>query len=94
MNRVIEIVPYRGLPCEAERFTVNGVDADKSDFGHNTDFHPEDAEDYACGSNQFEPLDAIPDGVLRKYRITEKDYRWIQTKLEAQFYVGSCGWCV
>lgn len=94
MNQVIEIVPYGGLPCEAEKFTVNGVDADKSDFGHNTDFHPEDAEDYACGSNQFVPFESVLPEVLSKYRITEKDYRWIQTKLEGQFYIGSCGWCI
>lgn len=94
MSKVIEIVPYRGLPCEAEKFTVGGIEADKSDFGHNTDFHPEDAEDYACGSNQFEPLDTVPDGVLSKYHISEDEYRAVQRQLESTFYIGSCGWCV
>ena len=94
MNQVIEIVPYRGLPCEAEKFTVNGVDADKSDFGQQLDLDQESAEDYACGSNQFVPFESVLPEVLSKYRITEKDYRWIQTKLEGRFYVGSCGWCV
>lgn len=94
MNRVIEIVPYGGLPCEAQEFTVNGVDADKSDFGQQLDLAQDSAEDYACGSNQFVPFESVDAEVLRKYNISEEDYRWIQTKLEGRFYVGSCGWCV
>lgn len=94
MNQVIEIVPYRGLPCEAERFTVNGVDADKSDFGDQGDQCPEDAEDYACGSNQFVPFESVIPEVLSKYNISEEDYRAVQAELESKFYVGSCGWCV
>ena len=92
----IEVViePYGALPCEAAVFKIGKIEADKSDFGYNTDFHPEDAEDYACGSNRFEPHDTIPDGVLEKYNLTEAEYRELQSELESQFYVGGCGWCV
>lgn len=94
MPTVIEIVPYRGLPCEAEKFTVNDIDADKSDFGQQLDLAQEAAEDYACGSNQFVPFESIDAEVLSKYNITEAEYRAIQADLESKFYIGSCGWCV
>lgn len=94
MSKVIEIVPYDSLPCAAATFTIGGVTADKDDFGEQCDVHPEDAEDYACGSNQFTPYANVRLEVLEKYNITEAEYRALQAELESKFYVGGCGWCV
>jgi hypothetical protein len=95
MNKVIEIVSFRALPCEASTFTIGGVDADKSDFGDqlDRDQYSETREEYCCSSNQFIPHESIPKGVLRKYNIDKAEYRKIQDKLSAKFYIGSCGWC-
>jgi hypothetical protein len=94
MKPVIEIVPYNALPCEAEVFTIRGVKADKSDFGSNIDTDPFNAEDYACGYNEFEAFTSVPEGVLVKYNITEAEFRKIQEELSEKFCVGSCGWCI
>ncbi len=99
--KVIEITPYGALPCEAQKFVVNGIEGDKSDFGDNGDvggfdyeFGPLDDENWACADNQFTPHETIPDGVLDKYGITEDEYRGVQEKCKELFAVGGCGWCV
>lgn len=101
MNKVIKIEPYGALPCEAQTFEVNGVEGDKSDFGHNDDegsfdyeYGEWDDENWACADNRFTPRADIPDGVLEKYGITEQEYRDIQDKCVEIFNVGGCGWCV
>ena len=97
----IKIVAYSGLPCEAKTFVINGVAGDKSDFGTNCDigsfdyeYGESDDENWACADNQFVANEEVDPEVLTKYGITEEEYREIQTKLESQFCVGGCGWCV
>jgi hypothetical protein len=97
----IVIVAYHALPCEDQEFVINGIDADKHDFGVNRDigsfdydYGESDDENWACADNEFVAWEDIPEGVLEKYGITEAEYREMQSKLEAKFSVGHCGWCV
>ena len=103
MSKIIKIKaePFGALPCAAQDFEVNGIAGDKSDFGNNTDvgsfdyeYGDLDDENWACADNQFVPHKQIPDGVLNKYRITEQEYREVQSRCEAIFNVGGCGYCV
>lgn len=94
MVRKLDIVikPYYSLPCACETFTINGIDADKSDFGSTVDMDEENAEEYACGDRQFVPQ--MPtDEVLEKYGINLKEYAEICDELKSALAVGSCGWC-
>jgi hypothetical protein len=88
----IEFKVYGAL-CEMETFIINGVDADKDDFGTKQDESPETAEDYACGDMRFTRKPSTP-AVLSKYGITEKEHADICEKLEDGLSFGCCGWCV
>jgi len=89
----VVIIPYDALPCACEKFTINGIDADVSDFGYTVDMDSENAEEYACGDRQFVPQ--MPtDKVLEKYGINLKEYAEICEKLGSALAVGSCGWCI
>lgn len=90
----IVAVPYSSLPCAEQSLSVNGIAGYKDDFGSNTDLDPYNAEDYACGDNQFVPYEGVDPEVLAHYRITEEQYREVQDRLGTIFCVGSCGWCV
>lgn len=94
-ERVLKVVieTYDALPCSCETFTINGIDADKDDFGSTVDMDSENAEEYACGDRQFVPQ--MPtDEVLEKYSINLKEYAEICDKLQCALAVGSCGWCI
>ena len=82
-----------GSLCATSKFTINGIDADKDDFGEQYDRDSENAEDYACGDMQFTRIIATKD-VLEKYCITEEEYSKICDELEKGLSFGCCGWCV
>lgn len=89
----IEIKPYYALPCSLEVFTINGKEADESDFGDSGDDSPGTAEPYGCGDHRFHgkmPTQKI----LDKYKISVDEYSTIVSELEEKLAVGSCGWCV
>lgn len=79
--------------CYARTFTVNGIDADTSDFGEQYDRNPEDAEPYGCGNMRFTRIDPKHE-VLAKYEISETEYHEIASELEDGLSFGYCGWCV
>lgn len=87
------IEPYDALPCELAEFKINGIPADKNDFGFSQDDGDrEDVEPYCCSCNKFTSVESNPD-VLKKYGITEEEYGEICDRLEEELYVGACGWC-
>jgi hypothetical protein len=88
----LELKVYRAL-CSTKRFTINGIDADSSDFGSQQDEDQENAEDYACGDMQF-TRKAATKKVLEKYKINETEYDEVCSKLESGLSFGCCGWCV
>ena len=85
--------PYDALPCELCVFTINGKDADKSDFGRGFDGDIEHAADYGCGCHKFEADRTEKPSVLEEYGIDFDDYLEICDLLEDVLYVGMCGWC-
>lgn len=87
---VIEV--YRAL-CATSRFVVNGINADKDDFGTQTDESPETADDYGCGDMRFTPKSATQE-VLEKYHINIDEYNQIAAELANKLSFGSCGWCI
>jgi hypothetical protein len=90
---VLIIEPYNSLPCSLETFTINGMDADESDFGSTVDMDSENAEQYGCGDRQFAP-EMPTDEVLEKYSINLKDYKEVCNGLQNALAVGNCGWCI
>lgn len=91
MKLVIE--PYDALPCELMKFTINGIDADKNDFGTSYDADSDNAEEYGCGNHIFESKNPTQK-VLDKYGISVEEYSEICDELTEKLHVGSCGWCV
>lgn len=91
MELIVE--PCYALPCELETFTINGKNANSTDFGDTYDHDEENAEHYGCGDMRFEPQSPTKE-VLDKYNITEEEYNKICDELEDKLCVGSCGWCV
>jgi hypothetical protein len=89
----VVIIPYDALPCACREFTINGIDADISDFGSGEDLDPGNADEYACANHQFTPQ--MPtDEVLEKYGINLKEYAEICDELKSALAVGECGWCI
>lgn len=89
----IVIKPYSALPCEAEIFTINGMKADKDDFGEKNSMSD---GNYGCSYNYFEGnynKKHIAE-ICSKYGITELEYLEVVKELESIFHVRSCGWCV
>lgn len=79
--------------CYTPTFVVNGIYADKYDFGEKYDRDIENAEDYRCGDMQFTGIEATPE-TLNKYSITKEEYSEIVSKLEEGLSFGCCGLCV
>lgn len=86
-----EIQSYSAL-CELPVIEINGVLLEYEDFGEKYDTSPETAEEYCCGDMQFIPFEEVKQETLKKYNITEEEYRKIQEKLDCLSF-GNCGWC-
>lgn len=87
------VTPYSALPCEAQTFMVNDIDADRDDFGYCSDVGDRsEVEPYCCACMLFRRKPCSQD-VLDKYDITEREYNDICAILEKEFYVGYCSWC-
>jgi hypothetical protein len=89
MNLKLEFCRYL---CAVEKFEVNGISADKDDFGEKYDRDPHAAEPYGCGDMRFTRIDSTPE-VLAKYGITETEYEEVCGELENGLSFGHCGWC-
>lgn len=86
-------IPYGALPCALKKFTINGIEADKDDFGET--IHKSDGY-YGCANNYFKGdtnLSHIKK-VCDKYNISCEEYLEIVEHLENVLDVGKCGWCV
>lgn len=86
-------IPYGAFPCNLKEFTINGIYADKDDFGETIS---ESDGFYGCANNYFKGntrLSHIKE-VCDKYNITCEEYLEIVEHLEDVLYVGKCGWCV
>ena len=76
-------------------FTINGKDADYTDFGELTDISPDTADKYGCGNMSFVPYkdkDTINE-IISKYGITEDEFYAIIDDLSSALYIGKCNMC-
>lgn len=78
--------------CALEPIEINGVELNEYDFGYHKDTDPENAPEYGCGNREFIPSEHIDKEVLKRYGITEKQYRRIQEKLQCLTF-GCCSLC-
>lgn len=82
-----------GSLCATRTFTINGIVANKDDFGDQYDTDPYSAEAYSCGDMRFIPFDEPKEGVLERYGITKEEFDTIKWALESSLSFGRCGWC-
>lgn len=85
----IEVIPYRGLPCSVEKFTIDGKSASEYDFG-TVDTYGDCMEGDCCA--RFIP-DMPKQEILDKYDITLEQYAEIVEVLKETLCVNGCGWC-
>lgn len=81
----------RFLPCALEVFTVNGISADKDDFGETEQDYSD--EPYTCVNLHFVPKLPTKE-TLDKYKIDIEEYSEICDALENELYVSYCGLCI
>ena len=95
-NKVVEVEPYYSFPCGLMIFTINGIDACKSEFGTTYDSQAWNAPDYGCGCSIFErdTNEKNRKMIMKKYSLTPQEFDGICDVLEEILYVGRCGWCV
>ena len=90
----VKIELYDALPCAMKVFEINGISADKDDFGMGFDHNRKRAEPYGCGCHKFDAYREYTKEIHDKYNITESEYLEVCDLLEDKLYVGYCGWCV
>jgi len=94
-ERTLEIVLERDKdkPCMVTKFTINGIDADAWDFGQPRDMEP--YRTFGCGRYGYEPnyYMLFVAKAIRKYGISEKEYREVVKRLKEFFSFGSCSRC-
>ena len=98
----ITIKPYHSLPCGLMLFKINGMNANKEDFGNSEDdrsyidFDKYDLDtiNYGCCNMRFIPDEKLKDSAMKKYGLSEEDYEAVIDELECKLCVGKCDWCV
>ena len=71
-GKLIEVVPYRGLPCEVQEFYIDERkidDFDKDDFGESID-----SEEVGFGYNSEESAYGCSNRIFEKYDKTKEGY--------------------
>ena len=86
------IKPYCALPCALKVFTINGINADRDDFGVGRDVDEFNADPHCCGYWKFTARLATQ-AVLNKYKVSVNKYNEVAQMLESSLDVGRCGWC-
>lgn len=108
-GKLIEVEPYKGLPCEVEKFYIDEKlieDFDMEDFGESEDkgcsmFSDQEYYDLCCQDRVFERYDKtkecypkeLIEKAKEKYGFTDLEYDEVCLLLEEALHVGPCGWC-
>lgn len=94
----LELKSYYALPCEMEIFTINGQEAEVSDFGftsrYSTADNDEAMERWGCPHRVWRRNIDTCEMALHKYNITYSDWNLICDKLECMLTFDNCGWCI
>ena len=86
--------PYEALPCSLKVFTINGQDANVSDFVDTIDDDSANAPQWGCGNRCFHANLKLALKTMKTYNLTLEQFIEICEKLEDVLHVGSCGWCI
>ena len=89
----VVIKRYKYLPCELEVFTINGIKADRDDFGF-LDGYCGEYEDYSCSRRIFIIEEDKKEKAMLKYHLTEAEYEVVCSELKSECYIDECGYCV
>ena len=89
----VVIKHYKWLPCELEVFTINGINADRDDFGY-LDGYCGEYEDYSCLGRIFIIEEDKKEEAMLKYHLTETEYDIICSKLKNECYIDECCYCI
>ena len=84
---------YKWLPCELEVFTINGINADRDDFGY-LDSYCGEYECYTCSGRIFVIDENKQEKATLKYHLTETEYEIICSELKNECYIDKCGYCI
>lgn len=76
--------------CCAEVFTINGIEADITDFGDKQNDNP--SRKRGCKNMVFQRKPSTP-AILQKYNIIEMDYQFVAIELENKLSFRRCNWC-
>lgn len=95
MKNKLELVmePRDALPCSLKVFTINGINADETDFGYSTDEDIGEAGEYGCGYRCFRTDLKLAPTAMKKYKLTFEQFVEVAEKLAEVLDVGPCGWC-
>lgn len=89
----VVIKRYKYLPCELEVFTINGINADRDDFGF-LDGYCGEYEDYSCSNRVFVIDESKKEETMLKYHLTEVEYDMVCSELKNECYIDKCGYCI
>lgn len=89
----VVIKHYKDLPCELEVFTINGIKADRDDFGFLVGYCGE-YEDYSCSNRVFVINESKKEETMLKYRLTEVEYDMVCSELRSECYIDECNYCI
>ena len=78
-----------GLPCCLEVFKINEINADVEDFGE----LEREGNCFKNSCTQTFKYKLPTDEVIKKYKITLREYNDICDRLEDELYVSGCGMC-
>ena len=81
--------------CRPQKFLINGIPADSSDFGTLSDTEADSVQcaGTSCGNMQFRPSFPPSRAALTKFGISDADYEWIARRLQHELSFGTCNWC-
>lgn len=89
----VVIKRYKYLPCHLEVFTINGINADREDFGY-LDGCCGEYEDYSCSNCVFVIDESKKEEAMLKYHLTEVEYDMVCSELRSECYIDECGYCI
>lgn len=99
-KKLIEVKASFSMPCHPAWLRIKGQEATLSEFGYWIKGNKEectqsDIKNWGCYQRRFETFPIRENQeTLDKYNLSEDEYEEICDKLEEEFNVGTCGWCV
>lgn len=100
MKKWFSVRPMFALPCVINEFTIKKKSAVLKEFGHYEEGDKSECSDsnvakWGCYKKHFVTLTYDQNqNVVKKYNLTEDEYKELTKYLETVFNIGTCKWCV